>query len=56
MASKTHVRRVRAARRRIAAAMRNAGLDPSSSADRLEWTRRLAERVRTNTLQNEAHR
>ena len=35
MAGKTHLCRVRAARRRIAADMRRAGLDPDSHADHM---------------------
>ncbi len=44
-ASKTHRRRVRSARRSIAARMRAAGLDFHSQADRMRWLFMLRERI-----------
>lgn len=48
MASKTHLRRVRAARRRLAAQMRAAGLDPLSHADHMKRLAALRERIAPN--------
>lgn len=39
------IKRVRKARRHVARRMRDQGLDPNSADDRVEFTRRLYERV-----------